>query len=126
LTLLPQDIDQLEREIIQLEIERQALQRGKTRNQRGRFERRSNSALQDLKETSSGMKGQVQSEKEKRSTICEQLKRELEQLRLQLDQARNAGELGKASEIQIRGRFLLSNGNAKKNKTSSQTFSKTV
>src|SRR5262244_599038 len=95
---LPQEIDQLEREIIQLEIERQALQREedeKTKARLHEIEQR----IADLKETSAGMKAKWQSEKE----VIEHIrtaKAELEQLKLQLDQARNAGDLGRASEIQ--------------------------
>src|SRR5262249_352327 len=51
------------------------------------------------KEKSSGMKAKWQSEKE----AIEQMRKakaELEQLKLQLDQARNAGDLARASEIQ--------------------------
>src|SRR5262244_3496418 len=95
---MPQEIDQLEREIIQLEIERQALQREedeKTKARLHEIEQR----IADLKETSSGMKAKWQSEKEAIDHI-RSAKAELEQLRLQLDQARNAGDLGRASEIQ--------------------------
>ena len=55
--------------------------------------------IADLKETSSGMKAKWQSEKEAIDHM-RTAKAELEQLRLQLDQARNAGDLGRASEIQ--------------------------
>ena len=95
---LPQEIDQLEREIIQLEIERQALQREEDAKSKSRL-KEIEQRIADLKETSSGMKAKWQSEKE----VIERMrtaKAELEQLRLQLDQARNAGDLGRASEIQ--------------------------
>lgn len=95
---LPQEIDQLEREIIQLEIERQALQREedeKTKARLHEIEQR----IADLRETSSGMKAKWQSEKEAIEHM-RTAKAELEQLKLQLDQARNAGDLGRASEIQ--------------------------
>ena len=95
---LPQDIDQLEREIIQLEIERQALQREEDDKSKGRL-REIETRIADLKETSSGMKAKWQSEKESIDHM-RTAKAELEQLRLQLDQARNAGDLGRASEIQ--------------------------
>jgi ATP-dependent Clp protease ATP-binding subunit ClpB len=95
---LPQDIDQLEREIIQLEIERQALQREEDDKSRGRL-KEIETRIADLKETSSGMKAKWQSEKEAIEHM-RSAKAELEQLRLQLDQARNAGDLGRASEIQ--------------------------
>ncbi len=95
---LPQAIDQLERETIQLEIERQALQREedqKSKDRLAEIEQR----IADLRETSSGMKAKWQSEKE----AIEQMrtvKAELENLKLQLEQVRNAGDLARASEIQ--------------------------
>ena len=95
---LPQDIDQLERETIQLEIERQALQREDDEKSKARL-KEIEQRIADLKETSSGLKAKWQSEKEAINHI-RTAKAELEQLRLQLDQARNAGELGRASEIQ--------------------------
>ena len=95
---LPQDIDVLEREIMQLEIERQALQREEDERSKKRLNE-IEQRIADLKEKSSGMKAKWQSEKE----IIEHIrtaKAEMEQLKVQLDQARNAGDLGRASEIQ--------------------------
>ena len=95
---LPQEIDQLEREIIQLEIERQALQREEDEKSKARLNE-IEQRIANLKETSSGMKAKWQSEKEAIDHM-RTAKAELEQLKLQLDQARNAGDLGRASEIQ--------------------------
>jgi ATP-dependent Clp protease ATP-binding subunit ClpB len=95
---LPQEIDQLEREIIQLEIERQALQREEDEKSKARL-KEIEQRIADLKEKSSGMKAKWQSEKEAIDHI-RSAKAELEQLRFQLDQARNNGELGRASELQ--------------------------
>ncbi len=95
---LPQEIDQLEREIIQLEIERQALQREEDSKSKARL-KEIDQRIANLKETSAGMKAKWQSEKEAIDHI-RTAKAELEQLRFQLDQARNAGELARASEIQ--------------------------
>src|SRR5580765_5247203 len=95
---LPQELDQLEREIIQLEIERQALQREEDEKSKARL-KEIEQRIADLKEKSSGMKAKWQSEKEAIDHI-RTAKVELEQLGLQLDQARNAGDLGRASEIQ--------------------------
>jgi ATP-dependent Clp protease ATP-binding subunit ClpB len=95
---LPQEIDELEREIMQLEIERQALQREEDERSRKRLHE-IEQRIADLKEKSSGKKAKWQSEKE----IIEHIrtaKAEWEQMKLQLDQARNAGDLGRASEIQ--------------------------
>jgi ATP-dependent Clp protease ATP-binding subunit ClpB len=95
---LPQEIDQLERETIQLEIERQALQREEDEKSKARL-REIEQRIADLKETSSGLKAKWQSEKEAIDHL-RTAKKEIEQLRLQLDQARNAGDLARASEIQ--------------------------
>ena len=95
---LPQEIDQLERETVQLEIERQALQKEEDEKSKARL-KEIEQRIADLKETSSGMKAKWQSEKEAIDHI-RTLKAELEQLKLQLDQARNAGDLARASEIQ--------------------------
>jgi ATP-dependent Clp protease ATP-binding subunit ClpB len=95
---LPQEIDQLEREILQLEIERQALQREEDEKSKLRL-KEIEQRIADLREKSSGMKAKWQSEKEAIERM-RTVKAELEQLKLQLDQARNAGDLGRASEIQ--------------------------
>src|SRR6266403_663253 len=95
---MPQEIDEIEREIMQLEIERQALQREEDARAKNRL-KEIETRIADLKEKSSGMKAKWQSEKE----IIEHLrtaKAEMEQLKLHLDQARNAGDLARASEIQ--------------------------
>jgi ATP-dependent Clp protease ATP-binding subunit ClpB len=95
---LPQEIDEVEREIMQLEIERQALQREVDERSKLRL-KEIEQRIADLKEKSSGMKAKWQSEKEHIEKM-RTAKAELEQLRLQLDQARSAGDLGRASEIQ--------------------------
>jgi len=95
---LPQEIDQVQRETMQLEIEHQALQREEDERSKSRL-REIEKKIADLQEKSSGMKAKWQSEKEAIERM-RTVKAELEQLRLQLDQARNAGDLGRASEIQ--------------------------
>jgi ATP-dependent Clp protease ATP-binding subunit ClpB len=95
---LPQEIDQLEREIIQLEIEKQALQREEDEKSKARLSE-IEQRIAELRETSSGMKAKWQSEKEAIERM-RTAKAELENLKLQLDQARNAGDLARASEIQ--------------------------
>src|SRR5216110_3056021 len=83
---------------MQLEIERQALQREEDERSKNRLHE-IEQKIADLKEKSSGMKAKWQSEKEAIERM-RKAKAELEQLKLQLDQARNAGDLGRASEIQ--------------------------
>jgi ATP-dependent Clp protease ATP-binding subunit ClpB len=95
---LPQDIDQLEREILQLEIEKQALQREEDERAQARL-KDIEQRIADLKERSGGMKAKWQSEKEEIERM-RQAKEELGKLKLQLEQARNAGDLASAAELQ--------------------------
>src|SRR5256712_3089526 len=60
---LPVEIDQIEREIMQLEIERLALQREEDERSKARLHE-IEQRIANLKETSAGMKGKWQSEKE--------------------------------------------------------------
>jgi ATP-dependent Clp protease ATP-binding subunit ClpB len=94
---LPSEIDEVERRIIQLEIERQALQKEKDAasvERRETLERE----LSELREQSSGMKAQWQQEKEALGKVG-QLKQQIEQARIEAEQATRSGDLGKAAEI---------------------------
>jgi ATP-dependent Clp protease ATP-binding subunit ClpB len=94
---LPQEIDEVERRIVQLEIERQALQKEKdpaSVQRRSALERE----IAELKERSGAMKAQWQSEKETLLKVAK-VKQEIEELRAQAEQATRAGDLGKAAEI---------------------------
>src|SRR6266478_2618534 len=95
---LPTEVDQLERQIMQLEMERQALQKEKDEASQQRLARLEKE-LSDLKEKSAQLKAQWQSEKQviERSR---KLQEQIENLKLELDQAQRLGDLGKASEIQ--------------------------
>jgi ATP-dependent Clp protease ATP-binding subunit ClpB len=95
---LPQEIDVLEREILQLEIERQALSREtdtKSKDRLDDIEKR----MADLNEKSSAMKAKWQSEKEEIEKM-RGLKSQLEETKLQLEQARQANDLNRAAELQ--------------------------
>jgi ATP-dependent Clp protease ATP-binding subunit ClpB len=94
---LPQEIDEVERRIVQLEIERQALL--KEKDKAGR-ERRDGVEQQiaELREQSSSMKAQWQSEKSAIQEI-QQIKTELETLRGEVDQATRRGDLHRAAEL---------------------------
>jgi ATP-dependent Clp protease ATP-binding subunit ClpB len=95
---LPQEIDILEREILQLEIERQALSRetdAKSKERLDDIERR----IADLNEKSGAMKAKWQSEKEEIEKMRTG-KGQLEEAKLELDRARQAGDLTKAAELQ--------------------------
>ncbi|HJU69387.1 MAG TPA: ATP-dependent chaperone ClpB [Gemmatimonadaceae bacterium] len=94
---LPQEIDEVERRIVQLEIERQALQKEKdpaSAQRRTALERE----IAELKERSGAMKAQWQGEKESLQKVAK-IKQEIEELRTQAEQAARSGDLGKAAEI---------------------------
>ncbi len=94
---LPQEIDEVERRIVQLEIERQALLKEKDREARARRDA-VEQEIAALREKSAGMKAQWQSEK---STIQEiqMLKAEVENLRSEVDQVTRSGDLQRAAEL---------------------------
>jgi ATP-dependent Clp protease ATP-binding subunit ClpB len=94
---MPQEIDAVERRIMQLEIERTALQKEKDRaaiERREELERE----LAGLREKSSGMKAQWQQEKEMLGGVGK-IKQEIDQARIEAEQATRAGDLTKAAEI---------------------------
>jgi ATP-dependent Clp protease ATP-binding subunit ClpB len=95
---LPQEIDEVERRIVQLEIERQAL--AKEKDKAG-VERRTviEQELAQLRETSGAMKAQWQNEKNALGNVGK-LKQQIEEARIEVDRATRAGDLGKAAEIQ--------------------------
>ncbi|HEY3027107.1 MAG TPA: ATP-dependent chaperone ClpB [Pyrinomonadaceae bacterium] len=95
---LPIEIDQIEREIMQLEIERLALQREEDERSKARLHE-IEQRIANLKETSAGMKGKWQSEKEAIKHM-EEARGKLDDLKLELERARNAGDLARASELQ--------------------------
>jgi ATP-dependent Clp protease ATP-binding subunit ClpB len=95
---LPVEIDQLEREIMQLEIERLALQREDDERSKDRL-KSIEQRIADLKERSAGMKGKWQSEKEAINHM-EEVRGKLDDLKLELERARNSGDLARASQLQ--------------------------
>ncbi|MGA9997676.1 MAG: ATP-dependent chaperone ClpB [Pyrinomonadaceae bacterium] len=95
---LPVEIDQIEREIMQLEIERLALQREEDERSKERL-KEIEQRIANLKEQSSGMKAKWQSEKESIKHM-EEARGKLDALKLELERARNAGDLARASELQ--------------------------
>jgi ATP-dependent Clp protease ATP-binding subunit ClpB len=94
---MPLEIDEVERRIVQLEIERQALQKEEDRESRKRLERLERE-LAELRESSSGMKAKWQAEKEAIENI-RTLKGLIETLRTEAEQATRAGENERAAEI---------------------------
>ena len=94
---LPQEIDEVERKIVQHEIELAALAREKdkaSKERRAKVEQE----LAQLREQSKVMKAQWQAEKEAIGGL-QAKKAQLEQLRTEADQATRRGDLQKAAEI---------------------------
>ncbi len=94
---LPTEIDEVERRMVQLEIERQALTKENDRASRERLARIERD-LAELKEKSAGMKAHWQQEKEAIARI-RALKERIEKARFAAEQATNSGDLGQAAEL---------------------------
>jgi ATP-dependent Clp protease ATP-binding subunit ClpB len=94
---MPQEIDAVERRIMQLEIERTALKKEKDRaaiERRDELERE----LAELREKSSAMKAQWQQEKEMLGGVGK-IKQEIDHAKTEAEQATRSGDLAKAAEI---------------------------
>jgi len=94
---LPQEIDEVERRIVQLQIERQALLKEKDKSA---IERRKTleAEIAELRERADGMKAQWQAEKSAIGEI-QQIKAEIETVRADIDQATRRGDLQRAAEL---------------------------
>jgi ATP-dependent Clp protease ATP-binding subunit ClpB len=94
---LPTEIDEIERRILQLEIERQSLLKESDAHS---VERRNQleKELARLREDSSGRKARWQSEKEAISKV-RKLKEQIEQLKAEEQRYERSGELAKVAEI---------------------------
>jgi ATP-dependent Clp protease ATP-binding subunit ClpB len=95
---MPTEIDVIERQIMQHEMERQALKKEKDPASKERL-KKLEKELAELKEKSGALKAEWQKEK---AVIDEQrkVKEELDRLRTELERAQRRGELANASEIQ--------------------------
>ncbi|WP_432357670.1 ATP-dependent Clp protease ATP-binding subunit [Sporosarcina sp. UB5] len=95
---MPQELDSVTRRIMQLEIEEQALMKEKDTISKTRLETL-RTELQELKDSSAGMREQWNKEKEALRDI--QVKREeLDRYRRELEDAQNRFDLNKAAELQ--------------------------
>jgi ATP-dependent Clp protease ATP-binding subunit ClpB len=94
---LPEEIDEIERRIMQLEIERQALLKEKDAHSKERRQQ-IEKELAKLREDSSGRKARWQTEKEAIGKI-RKLKEQIEQLRAEEQRYERSGELAKVAEI---------------------------
>ncbi|MCM2344238.1 MAG: ATP-dependent chaperone ClpB [Alphaproteobacteria bacterium] len=93
----PEQIDEYDRRIVQLKIEREALKKESDKGSKDRLEKLEKE-LKELEAKSSELTKIWQSEKEKLSA-GQRSKEELEKARIELDQAERAGDWAKAGEI---------------------------
>ena len=95
---MPAELDEVQRRLMQLEIEREALRKESDKASIERLER-IEKELADLKEQKDQLTAHWQQEKD---TIQRgrKLKEELEQVRLEMQRAQQAGDYAKASELQ--------------------------
>jgi ATP-dependent Clp protease ATP-binding subunit ClpB len=94
---MPQEIDEVERRVMQLEIERQALSKETDKASLERLDDLNNE-LAELREKSLQMKLQWQQEREIISAI-QAIKEKIEKAKLEEQNAERLGDLGKAAEL---------------------------
>ncbi len=95
---MPTEIDQLERQIMQLEIEQNALKHEKDEASRERLKKLEKD-LANLKERSKQLKAQWQNEKAAINAVSV-INGQIEQAKIELEQAQRRGDLNLAAQIQ--------------------------
>ena len=93
----PEELDALDREILQKQIEAEALKKEEDDASRDRLDRLEKE-LSDLQQRSAEMTAQWQSERDALES-ARGLKEKLDQARAELDQAKRAGDLARAGEL---------------------------
>ena len=93
----PEELDELDRRIIQLKIEREALKKEDDKASKARLGKLEKE-LADLEEKSSALTQTWQSEKQKLNE-AQKIKEELDHARLELERAQRGGDLAKAGEL---------------------------
>jgi ATP-dependent Clp protease ATP-binding subunit ClpB len=91
---LPEELDELNRRIMQLEIEREAIRREKDKEKEAFLSKE----IADLSEQRNVLKAQWESEKEVVHGIQKQ-KEDIDKLKFEAEQAEKAGDYGKVAEI---------------------------
>ncbi len=94
----PEELDALDRQILQLQIEAEALKKEDDSASRDRLERLEKE-LAELKERSGEMTAQWQAERDKLEAARD-LKEQLDRARAELEQAKRDGDFGRAGELQ--------------------------
>jgi ATP-dependent Clp protease ATP-binding subunit ClpB len=95
---MPGELDEVQRRIMQLEIEREALRKETDKPSRDRLQKLEKE-LADLKEEMNRLSAHWQQEKDAIQT-GRKLKEELEQVRQEIEQTQRSGDYAKASELQ--------------------------
>ena len=93
----PEELDELDRRIIQLKIEREALRSESDAASKDRLEKLEKELI-DLEERSQALTGRWMGEKEKLN-LEQKIKEQLEQARIELEIAQRQGDLAKAGEL---------------------------
>src|SRR6188768_2749826 len=91
---LPEELDELNRKIMQLEIEREAIRREKNKDKEAILSKE----IADLSEQRNSLKAQWESEKEVVNSIRKE-KENIDRLKFEAEQAEKAGDYGKVAEI---------------------------
>jgi len=94
---MPIEIDEVERKILQLEIEKQALKREEDKASKERLAQIERE-IENLRETAGGLKAHWQNEKESIQRI-RSLKEKIESTKVEEQQAQRRGDLNKAAEL---------------------------
>lgn len=97
---VPEEIDDLQRRIMQLEIEREAIRRENNKEREAIISRE----LAELTEKKSGLMAKWQSEKSVLDNV-RKIKEDIDRLKLEAEQAERAGDYGKVAEIRY-GKLL--------------------
>lgn len=100
---MPEELDELNRKIMQLEIEREAIRRENNKDKESIL----NKEIADLSERRNELKAKWENEKGSINEL-RLLKEQIEQLKLEAEQAERAGEYGKVAEIRY-GKLVEAN-----------------
>jgi len=93
----PEELDELDRRVIQLKIEREALRKEKDQASKDRLQKLEKE-LAGLEEESAVLTQRWQAEKEKLGS-AQKIKEQLDQARIDLEKAQRSGDLAKAGEL---------------------------
>ncbi len=99
---LPQELDELQRKIMQLEIEREAIRREKDKEKESRLSKE----IAELSEQRNDLKAQWENEKEVIQGI-QQEKENIDRLKMEAEQSERNGDFGRVAEIRY-GKLLES------------------